>query len=67
MQPTVDSIRIAGVRQNSIAEYVELYRNKGASPEQVGRVLSLAALPAKGKMLFVQETTDQAEELKARD
>jgi len=44
---------------------VELYRNKRASPEQVRRILSLAALPAKGKKLFVQETTDQAEEVKA--
>jgi MOSC domain-containing protein YiiM len=47
--PSRESARV------TIAEYVELYRSKSATRDQVRRVLSLAALPIGGKNEFIRK------------
>ena len=47
--PSRESARV------TIAEYVELYRSKSATRDQVRRVLSLAALPKGGKNEFIRK------------
>ncbi|MGO8785920.1 MAG: MOSC domain-containing protein [Terriglobia bacterium] len=57
-----DPIRPVPSRETArvtIAEYVELYRAKRATRDQIGRILSLAALPQNGKELFTQEISVQ--------
>jgi hypothetical protein len=54
--PSFDFIGIGRARQNSIAEFVELYRIKRATQDQIRKVLSLRALPQSWKNRLMGRT-----------